>query len=394
MIFQTLDDKGSCVGIYRDGELIINSLPEDLSATWNYAQFLKHQNIEYARLYCEGQSLKSVCPELLLEDFENITKKLKAYLRSFKLGKISLNDHCFFDLVPEGFLLEYCEIKNKITEHVLKTHEKPKNYDFLLDLTKHVSEIESQKLNIDLTTARSSIIAKRGKQAFIKYKQYEPFCKYEIFGTKTGRLINKPGTFPILTMEKDFRVIVKPTIDWFVELDYNGAELRTVLALSDKEQPQGDIHKWNAKNIYDNCSREEAKGKIFAWLYNSSATHKRAESLYNREQIRDQYWDGESVRTRYGRTIVADKHHSLPYIVQSALSDTLLRQMIKVSKFLENHKSFVAFCVHDSIVLDMADDEKYLIPQIKKIFAQNDLAEFEVNIKAGKSFGKLYNLKL
>ena len=48
------------------------------------------------------------------------------------------------------------------------------------------------------------------------YKKYQPYCKYSIFGTKTGRLINIPGSFPILTMDKDFRKIVEPTNDWFV----------------------------------------------------------------------------------------------------------------------------------------------------------------------------------
>ena len=42
-----------------------------------------------------------------------------------------LNENCFFELVPQQFLLEFCDIKNKITEHVLKNYEKPKNYDFL-----------------------------------------------------------------------------------------------------------------------------------------------------------------------------------------------------------------------------------------------------------------------
>ena len=68
--------------------------------------------------------------------------------------------------------------------------------------------------------------------------------------------------------------------------------------------------------------------------------------------------------------------------------------MIKIDKFLENYKSHIAFCVHDSIVLDMSDDEKYLIPEIKKMFSDTDLGNFKTSVKAGKNFGKLYNLKL
>ena len=72
----------------------------------------------------------------------------------------------------------------------------------------------------------------------------------------------------------------------------------------------------------------------------------------------------------------------------------LLRQMIKVNDFLKNYKSHIAFCVHDSIVLDMTEDEKYLIPQIKKLFSDTDLGDFKANVSAGRNFGKLYNLKL
>jgi len=43
---------------------------------------------------------------------------------------------------------------------------------------------------------------------------------------------------------------------------------------------------------------------------------------------------------------------------------------------------------------DMTDDEKHLIPEIKEVFAENDLATFEVNVKGGKNFGALHKLRL
>ena len=395
MIFQPLDDKGNCIGIYYDGDILFDSIPSDLSAAWKYSQFLKdNDNIQYAKLYCGGKAPEFFCPDHIRDEFDRSLKKLRAFYKSFKLGRISLNDHCFFDLVPKDFLLEYFDLMNQITEHVISTQEKPKNYDFLLSLTKVMTDISHRKLNINLTNGRSKIISKRGKSAFIKYKKYEPYCKYSIFGSKTGRLINIPGTFPLLTMEKDFRAIVEPTNDWFVELDYNGAELRTLLALCGEEQPEEDIHDWNAKNVFNNCSREEAKKKIFSWLYNPGSYDKRAESLYNRSKVKKEYWDGKVVRTRYNRVIPATEHFSVSYIIQSTFNDVLLRQLIKIDKFLENYKSHIAFCVHDSIIIDFTDDEKYLIPDIKKMFAENDLGTFKVNIKGGKNFGSLYKLRL
>ena len=107
MLFQPLASKGQCVGVYQDGKLVFEELPENISATWEYSQFLKDQSIQYGKLYCAGKTLADVCPENLKDDLKASTKRLKAYLRSFQLGKISLNDHCFYDLVPSQFLLEY-----------------------------------------------------------------------------------------------------------------------------------------------------------------------------------------------------------------------------------------------------------------------------------------------
>jgi hypothetical protein len=42
----------------------------------------------------------------------------------------------------------------------------------------------------------------------------------------------------------------------------------------------------------------------------------------------------------------------------------------------------------------MTEEEKYLIPEIKKMFSDTDLGNFKASVKAGKNFGKLYNLKL
>ena len=128
MIFQPLDDKGNCIGIYYDGDILFDSIPSDLSAAWKYSQFLKdNDNIQYAKLYCGGKAPEFFCPDHIRDEFDRSLKKLRAFYKSFKLGRISLNDHCFFDLVPKDFLLEYFDLMNQITEHVINTQEKPKN---------------------------------------------------------------------------------------------------------------------------------------------------------------------------------------------------------------------------------------------------------------------------
>ena len=404
MPFQALDNKGSCVGVYDQGRLVFDELPETLSChTWNYSQFLKDRDIEYASLYC-GKTLEQACPEHYEAELQLTSDKLKAFLKSLRTAKIDLNENCFYDLVPERFLLEYCDVKNKITQHVINNYEKPKNYDFLLDMTKVIEEIKTQKLTINRKALIPSAHKFKTRQFMKKILRTEPYIDYKLFGTKTGRLTTRKGTFPILTLDKQHRCVLEPTNDWFVELDFNAAELRTMLSLSGQKQPQEDIHKWNIKNVFkQNITRDEAKTRIFAWLYGSEKESKRLSTTdakeilrqtYQRERIISEYWTGSHVRTRFNRTIPSDNHHALSYIIQSSCVDNVNRQLVKLHDRVSNYRTRVAFTLHDSIILDIPNDERKLIPELINIFADTELGNFRVNVSAGKNFGDLKRLNL
>ena len=394
MYFQTLDDKNECLGVYLNGEIYYGKIPEGITKTWAYSPSLSDREVEYANLYCGGSSLEDVVPTAYADRWELIQNKLKAYFRSFNEAKVDLNENCFFDLVPERFLLEFCEIKNKITETVLQNYEKPEDYEFMLNLTKVVESMKSKKLNIDVSNIKTRLFEFKARQWKDKVVKGSPYISYDIYGTKTGRMTTKKNSFPILTLPKEYRSVIKPTNDWFVELDFNAAELRTLLSLAGREQPEGDIHNWNIENIFkENMSREKAKKSIFAWLYNPSMKHP-AEKVYNRTSVLDKHWDGDKIQTIYGREIEADKHHALNYVIQSTTSDLFLRRMIDVHEILKNKKSHIAFCVHDSLVIDLDNEEKDMIPEIKKIFSDTELGNFKVNLSAGKDYGTMKELKI
>jgi len=394
LYFQTLDDKNECLGVYLNGEIYYGKIPEGITKTWAYSPSLSDREVEYANLYCGGSSLEDVVPTAYADRWELIQNKLKAYFRSFNEAKVDLNENCFFDLVPERFLLEFCEIKNKITETVLQNYEKPEDYEFMLNLTKVVESMKSKKLNIDVSNIKTRLFEFKARQWKDKIIKGSPYISYDIYGTKTGRMTTKKNSFPILTLPKEYRSVIKPTNDWFVELDFNAAELRTLLSLAGREQPEGDIHNWNIENIFkENMSREKAKKSIFAWLYNPSMKHP-AEKVYNRTSVLDKHWDGDKIQTIYGREIEADKHHALNYVIQSTTSDLFLRRMIDVHEILKNKKSHIAFCVHDSLVIDLDNEEKDMIPEIKKVFSDTELGNFKVNLSAGKDYGTMKELKI
>ena len=174
-----------------------------------------------------------------------------------------------------------------------------------------------------------------------------------------------------------------------MELDFNAAELRTLLALSGKEQPQLDMHEWHRSQFQNKGTRDEIKKRVFAWLYNPTARDAALERLYNRDWVKSNHWNGTTVRTPFSRKIEADDHHALNYIVQSTSSDVCIEQAVKVNNFLKNMKSNIVFFMHDSIVIDYDATERHHLLEILYIFKKTRLGEYVVNLSVGKSFGEM-----
>ena len=106
MLFQALDDKEYCVGIYLDGKMVYDHIPPNLTKTWSYSSFLKDKGIEFAQIYTKGKTLKEICPPQHQEEFDLAWKKMQAFYKSFTIAKIDLSQNCFFDLLPEQLINE------------------------------------------------------------------------------------------------------------------------------------------------------------------------------------------------------------------------------------------------------------------------------------------------
>jgi hypothetical protein len=327
-------------------------------------------------------------------DRRKAQKRLQAYLKSFQLAKVNMRDHCIFDLVPQDFLKQFCEIKNKITEYVCETYTRPGCYDHLQEVQKLLYKIRYQTLNLNNEDCKTLFHSSANRRRAQNTLQGPRYIDYNLFGTVTGRLTTQANSFPILTLQKEFRKLVKPCNDWLLSLDYNGAEVRTFIALAGGEQPQEDVHQWHIKNlIKEEISRQEAKVKFFAWIYNNESATTEFEQ-YKREQVVERWYDGELVTTPFKRKIKVDKRKALNYIIQSTTADLVMERAIALDKFLEDKQSFVSHIVHDEVVIDLVDSERDLVPQIKEVFAENKLDTFLVNLTCGKNYGELQELTL
>jgi len=198
-----------------------------------------------------------------------------------------------------------------------------------------------------------------------------------------------------LTLKKELRSVIEPHNDYFVELDFNAAELRTLIALQGKPQPEEDIHEWNIQNVFRGFgTRDEAKKRIFAWLYNPESEDYLCNRAYNRGDIVEKYFNEGLVTTFFNKEIPSAERTALNYIIQSTCAENVLKRMIEVSNYLKGCKSFVAFPIHDSIVLDLSIEDREKLPEIIDIFSDTALGRFKVNAGVGLNFGNLKGLKI
>lgn len=399
MLFQTLDSKKDCIAVFVDNSLI-KKIPDNVSRTWSYSPYLKGKNIEYANLYVEGKTLEEICPEVYKKNLDKINEKLKCIFNSFKNAKISLDENCFYDLTPKKYLEEYCDVKNKICEYVFDNYDRPKQYDFFCRFNELLFDIKDRSQNIDFNSFKNDLSDEKSLLYYRKLLSTNSYIEYNLFGAITGRLSTTKDSFPILSYPKKYRKYIKPYNDWFISFDMNAAELRTSLALVNKEQPEEDLYEMLAREVYQNkLSRTEVKEATTAWLYNSKNLNAQIykddlEEIFNKNLLKSKYWDGRIVYTPYDREIESDEHHAISYLNQSTFIDLFHRQVLKIYDYLEAKNSFISFLLHDQFVLDVKDEEKKDILEIIRILQDTPYGKFPVKVEAGKNFGEMKKLKL
>ena len=306
-------------------------------------------------------------------------------------AKIKIDELCLFDVVPEQHLKHYCEIKNEICEWIFESHRKPDNHGFIVDLQNMAAEISKRPVIINqdrlLRHSHNDMKAKALRN-FLGGKNKA--ILYDVWGSRTGRLATKTGSFPIMNLKKELADIVVPKNDIFVVFDLNGAEIRTLLSLSTGTHPPEDIHEWNMKNVYRNIiTREKAKKRFFAWLYNPNSDDHLTERHYNKTKLLKKFYSNGEIYTPFGRKIQTDDFHALNYLLQSTSSDNCMKQCVKISKFLKQSDSFVHSVIHDSLTIDLKLSDRHLLPQIQELFEDTELGWFKSSVHVGHNLKDL-----
>ena len=175
-----------------------------------------------------------------------------------------------------------------------------------------------------------------------------------------------------------------------MELDFNAAEIRTALGLSRQPQPELDIHEWhNNQKFEGKKDRELIKKDFFSWFYDYKKKDKIYERYYDRDFLKERYFRNNQVETIFNRSIEADRHLWFSYLIQSTSSDLFFDRVYEVWKYLINYKSNIYFTVHDSVIIDVFEDDLLILPELKEIFSETILGKFLTNVSWGLNYGNM-----
>ena len=364
----------------------VQSLPEGNKATWFF------DNMDTGSFYVQSvadQKVEDYLPYMELGEWSKVNNKINSQKKALETCKI--RDEDMLALLPESLIKEYYSFLNKATKAFV---EKNKVNSFNMHVSRVASLIEKikrQRVRVNFKNLLEEEDKNpRNKRDLKKIKEGKRVIDYDVLGSRTGRLTNKSGSIPILTLKKELRSIIEPQNDLFAEFDYNAAEARVLLALCGVEQPQDDIHDWNIQNVFRGLgTREEAKVRLFSWLYNPNSDDRLLNRTYDRKKVLKKYYDGKAVKNIFGREIESDDFHALNYLIQSTCADLVLEQAVKLDNLLKNKKSKIAFIVHDSIVVDVTKEDFNMMTAMLNCFADTRLGKFKVNVSGGKTFGNM-----
>jgi len=372
-IIQPLEIEDNCLGVFYKDTFYFERHPEILlksNTSWNYSHILgEDEAYRFLKIFAKGVCLSEYSSDP--GSYRSLEQLIKAQKDASTTAKIDFSELCFFDILPDHLLYKWFSARDEAMSRVQLMVQKPEDYDIL------------HKIHVVTTEISKKTITSAGTEERVAY---------DIFSSATGRLATAKHSFPILSISKEERNKIQPKNDLFLELDVNGAEIRTLLAFSGAPQPEVDIHEWNMKSMAPWVTRAEAKEKFFAWLYNPKSENKEYEKFYNKKAYLEHYNAG-CIATPFGRRLPVDERRALNYLLQSTTSDIVLDRSYEIMKLLKNKRSYVAFTMHDSVVLDFAKEDSGLVRSIKDTFETNMFGKFLSTVSIGKDFGNLRKIE-
>ncbi len=330
--------------------------PNNKSYKYDYLYLLTQKNL--------AKSLEGTPNYASLQEKQ---EKFEVHWGVCKQVGIKIDRENIFKAIPEKIIREYLSVKELCLRNMIP-EQIPESYHWLKRMY-----LFSQFLNRKLTLLEENSVR--------TYKFH-----YDVFGTVTGRWLVRSKEATFYNWPKEKRKIIVPKNDYLVEFDFNGMDIRSLLALGHKEQPQIDIHSWHMKQ-FNWQDRKESKKLFFQWLYSKRDSNEISQ-IYKRN-IWKEYEEENKITNPFKRELPSIKDKELNYLVQSTSFDILIEQSMALYKSLVKMESYISFLFYDCVVLDVTENELENVLQMSKDFGKTRFGNFLVNIKVGKNYGEM-----
>jgi hypothetical protein len=340
------------------------------------------------------------------------------------------------------FLECILRVKNKHLEFedLVKNNSKKENYfdilniveDYFIknkDLTIEEKRCYKNFLIKDIATnilSNSFVFTNKKFEGFSEYKNGLFFKKlfYSNKNSLTGR-ITCSDKFNIQLLPKDSEdrknVVSRFKDGYLINFDYSSFETVLSMYLSGNEEfiekfIDKDLHLETAKIVFNKeiISSEErdfSKKINHAIVYgagkntilNMISSFSDKESKYNaiinqmspiltkNNNLTLEFKEKGYIKNYFGTFIFPKKEYALyNNYIQSSASDIISRKIIQINSALSGHKSKIVTSTHDNIIIDMPEDETFLIEKILEVMKNIDIFNFKVNYDKLKNLSEKY----
>ena len=154
MILQLLNREESCGIYYHKGEIQKINIKEieSYSHSWRHHPILDDEHFIYLSVLARQKPLVEYADSR--EMFLNLQNKIQAQKKAATSAKVSLEEFCFYDLIPEHVLKKWLEIKKSCLAKVATTESKREDYDILHKAHVLVENIAEQKVTYNSKTGK------------------------------------------------------------------------------------------------------------------------------------------------------------------------------------------------------------------------------------------------
>ena len=355
---------------------------DDLFITNQYHdEYFNKSNIIYIPCILQDEMIKNHLKNYeFLYRYTDAVAKFKHHLNSLSECKLSIsvfNKFISKDIIND-FLIENFESYRFIHENTLP----PLDYEYLVYAYKCAEYMSKHFLKYN------------GRLVRVAYSPFMPFGRYGL----------KNESFNILSLDKSLRHNLVPANEGykFLEFDFNAFEIRTLLAVSKIKQPEGDLYDLLHKSLNDNSTRDQFKKNLIVSLYSGKERETVLKPILDSRQFYKRYpiIDGNVVNI-FGKKMQTDSYHLLSRVLQSSAAYILFKQMHSLISFIKEKslKSRLAFCIHDSVCLEIHESELNYINDFKNIITNVSIEHlnykevFPVKTKIGENYGNLKQIE-